>query len=132
MTGLDTNVLVRILTADDEAQTAEAARFIGQQCSSMSPGFVSTIVLTELVWVLGGSYAYGRREITSAIETLLASRDLAVEAEDQVRAALRTFAKSSCDYIDALIGEINRARGCEATATFDRKAAKLDGFVLVA
>jgi predicted nucleic-acid-binding protein len=36
------------------------------------------------------------------------------------------------DFVDALIGHINRSRGCEATATFDQKAAKLDEFVILA
>lgn len=129
--GLDTNILVRILTADDEAQTAEATRFVAERCSTVSPGFVSSVVLTELVWVLRGPYGYDRREIASAIETLLASRDLAIDSEEQVRAALRTYTMTSCDYVDALIGEVNRARGCKATATFDHRAARLDGFVRV-
>jgi predicted nucleic-acid-binding protein len=38
-----------------------------------------------------------------------------VEHHEAVRAGLA----------DAVIGHFNRARGCEATATFDRKAAKL-------
>lgn len=49
MIGLDTNVLVRILTEDDPIQTSKAVDFIAQRCSVLSPGFVSTIVLAELV-----------------------------------------------------------------------------------
>jgi predicted nucleic-acid-binding protein len=45
---------------------------------------------------------------------------------------LQTYEGSSIDFADALIATVNLARGCEATATFDRKAAKLDGFVRVA
>lgn len=131
MIGLDTNILVRILTADDRVQTEHATRFIQDRCSSSSPGFVNSIVLTELVWVLGNLYAYSRPDIARAVDTLLGSRDLAIEAAEQVRSALRIFRASNCDFIDALIGEVNRARGCDATATFDRKAAKLERFVLV-
>ena len=54
-----------------------------------------------------------------------------LEDRDAVRAALRTFVDRNVDFADALIGEVNRARGCEATATFDHKAAKLDGFIPV-
>lgn len=46
-------------------------------------------------------------------------------------AALRIFLETNIDFAEALIGEVNRARGCEATATFDREAARLDGFVRV-
>jgi hypothetical protein len=34
-------------------------------------------------------------------------------------------------FADAVIGHVNRVRGCEATATFDLKAAKLKGFIRV-
>ena len=62
---------------------------------------------------------------------LLASRDIVLEEDDAVRAALHTFIRRNIDFADALIGEVNRLRGCEVTATFDRKAAKLEGFVHV-
>ncbi|NVO13981.1 MAG: hypothetical protein HXX10_08085 [Rhodoplanes sp.] len=35
------------------------------------------------------------------------------------------------DFADAAIGDINHIRGCEATATFDRRAARLRSFVRV-
>jgi predicted nucleic-acid-binding protein len=130
--GLGTNVLVRILTADDRAQTEHAARFIRERCSSASPGFVNSIVLTELVWVLGSLYDYGRSDIARAVDALLASRDLAIERAEQVRSALRLFRAGNCDFVDAFIGEVNRVNGCEATATFDRKAARLRDFIQIA
>jgi predicted nucleic-acid-binding protein len=46
-----------------------------------------------------------------------------------VRLALQPFRASSADFADVLIGVVNRARGCEATATLDRRAGRLDGFI---
>jgi len=66
-----------------------------------------------------------------ALESLLANGKLAVESREQLQAARLTYKNISCDFADALIAQINLARGCEATATFDRKAAKLKGFVHV-
>ena len=51
MIGLDTNVVVRYLTHDDPAQTTAAVRVM-DALSSDSPGFLSLIVIVELVWVL--------------------------------------------------------------------------------
>jgi predicted nucleic-acid-binding protein len=59
--GLDTNILVRYLTKDDEKQWMQAAEIIesGEQC------FVANIVLCELVWVLRGNpYQFSREEIS--------------------------------------------------------------------
>jgi predicted nucleic-acid-binding protein len=131
MIGLDTNVLVRILTADDPVQTPQAVSFLQKHCSPDAPGFVNCIALTELVWVLQKIYAYTRAEIALAFEMLLANDNLAIEAHEEVAAAVVAYKRANCDLTDALIARINLARGCEATATFDRKAASLEGFVRV-
>lgn len=51
MIGLDTNVVVRYLTHDDPAQTAAAVRMMDSLCSD-PPGYLSLIVIAELVWGL--------------------------------------------------------------------------------
>lgn len=131
MIGLDTNVLARLFVEDDVQQARQAREFVAARCTRQNPGFVDRVALCELVWVLSSVHDYRRAEIAPIIEKLLSSRDLIVEDEAAVRAALRTFTSRNIDFADALIGEVNRVRGCEATATFDRKAAKLDGFVSV-
>ena len=131
MIGLDTNVLVRFLVADDQAQSDRAARFIESRCTNEDPGFVDRVALCELVWVLSSGYGYGRREIARVVEALLASRDIVLEDHDSVRGALRTFERGAADFAAALIGLVNRARGCQATASFDRKATRLDNFMAV-
>ena len=131
MIGLDTNVLVRLLVADDADQTAKARRFIERYCSPQSPGFINCVVLAELVWVLDSVYRFGRPEIAAAIDSLLVGGDRIVEHHDEVRAALTEYRSGGIGFADAIIVRVNRARGCETTATFDRKAMKLDGFTLV-
>ena len=131
MIGLDTNVLVRLLVGDDPDQTEQARRFVRRRCTPASPGFINCVVLAELVWVLSASYRYSRTQIAAAIETLLSGPDRVVEALDEVQAALDDYKSGRADLIDSLIVRINRAHGCTATATFDRRAAKLDGFVSI-
>lgn len=52
MIALDTNVLVRYLAQDDREQARVATRFIEEHLTADDPGFVSTIVLCEIIWVL--------------------------------------------------------------------------------
>lgn len=132
MIGLDTNVLVRLVVGDDPRQTEQAKRFVDRYCTSVSPGFINCIVLAELAWVLAGPYGYGRSEIAAALQGLLSGGDRVVEHHDAVRASLEDYQAGRADFADALIGRINRVRGCEATATFDQRAAKSDGFVQIA
>lgn len=131
MIGLDTNSLVRLLTADDPIQTRQAALFLRDRCSPEVPGFVNCVAVVELVWVLQSIYGYSRANVLLAMETLLANSSLAFESREQVQSAVLAYKRTNCDLVDALLSEINLARGCEATATFDRKAAKVNGFVRV-
>jgi predicted nucleic-acid-binding protein len=131
MIGLDTNVVVRYLAQDDPKQSAAATRFFERVLTPEEPGFVSGIVLCELAWVLAECYGADRGRIRQAVEGLLVSKQVTVEAPDLVRRALRTWDESSADFADALIGELARSSGAEKTVTFDRASAKLSGFELL-
>jgi predicted nucleic-acid-binding protein len=131
MIGLDTNVIVRLFVEDDPNQVRSARNLVARQCSPENPGFIDRVALCELVWVLASGHEYGRAAIADVVETLVASRDLQLEDHDLVRLTLKDYRASNVDFADILIGHVNRARGCEATATFDRKAAKLSGFIRV-
>jgi len=131
MIGLDTNVLARLFIDDDPVQARMAREFVAQRCNEQERAFVDRVALCELVWVLSFSHGYDRRQIVGIIERMLENQAMMLEDADAVGAALRIFASKNVDFADALIGEVNRARGCAATATFDRRAARLDGFVRV-
>jgi predicted nucleic-acid-binding protein len=131
MIGLDTNVLARLFVEDDIAQARQAREFVAARCTTQDPGFVDRVALCELAWVLASVHDYRRGEIALIIEKLLLSGDLMLEDESSVRSALQTFRTGNVDFADALIGQVNRLRGCAATATFDRKAARLDTFIRV-
>ena len=128
MKGLDTNVLLRYLVRDDEAQTAIADAFLDAECRPECPCVVNRIVLLEIVWVLGRSYKYGRHEIASAMELLLRSDGLHVEHEEAVWVALNAYRNDRADFADRLIAETNIDFGCTETATFDRAAARHSHF----
>jgi len=131
MIGLDTNILLRFIVSDDPKQTSAAKEFLTRHCTPQNPGFVNLIVLCELVWVLNKAYRFARSDIAKLISGMLANRALVLEARDEVAAALHGFEADGLDFPDLLIGGINRSRGCQFTATFDRKATKQDGFKLL-
>jgi predicted nucleic-acid-binding protein len=122
MIGLDTNVLVRYLTLDDARQTALAVD-IFDSLSADSPGFVSQVVIIELVWVLESSYGFRKDRIIETLDALLRSQELAIERAAAVRQALRRFAASRTDFADCLIERCCQEAECKYTVTFDRKAA---------
>jgi predicted nucleic-acid-binding protein len=131
MIGIDTNVLVRVIVADDPKQAAVARDFIRDRCTADDPGFVSNIVLAELAWILAKSYGYSRIEIADAIERIMETVQLQVESPTDVASALADYRTGPAGFSDCLIGHINHTAECSHTVTFDRKAAKLPGFKLL-
>jgi predicted nucleic-acid-binding protein len=131
MIGRDTNVLLRLFVVDDANQARIAKAFIQEQCTVENPGFIDIVVLSEFAWALAQSYGYARDEIADAIDLILAYETLVVERRESAEKALLRFREGGPEFPDLLISEINRAHGCDTTATFDRKAAKLKGFTLI-
>jgi predicted nucleic-acid-binding protein len=131
MIGIDTNVLLRLLVRDDDAQLRAAERFIATHCSPDNPGFVSLVVVVETAWALRRFYLYDRSQIAAALGSLLNVAELEIESAAEVRSAVADFATSAAGLVDCLVARVNVAAGCDYTVTFDRKAAKLAGFQLL-
>jgi predicted nucleic-acid-binding protein len=131
MIGVDTNVLVRYIVADDEDQTRRAAAFLEGTISVDDPGFVSVVVLVELVWVLERPYRFSSDEIAGAIESVLRAEPLRIDRRAEVVEALGAFQTKQGSFADALIATLAERAGCAHVVTFDRKAARLPGFRLL-
>jgi predicted nucleic-acid-binding protein len=130
VTGLDTNVLVRYVMQDDPRQSPLATRLV-ESLTAEAPGFVSVVVLVELVWVLTGSYGLSRAQTATVLGTLLRSRELVVERAEWVSQALKRYSGAGADFADALIERLCSGAGCSSTVTFDAGAVKAAGMSLL-
>ncbi len=131
MIGIDSNVLVRFLTRDDEQQYEQAKRLLLLECTSDNPGFINTVVMAELVWVLRKTHRVSQDDIAAVVEHLLDIPQLLIDRGDSVKAALNLFRQSRADFTDCLIGLLNQKAGCKKSVTFDKAASKLEGFELL-
>ena len=127
MIGLDTNVLVRLLTADDAGQLKTATRLLVAHEREAGAFFINDMVLVELVWVLRRLYKHEPGEALSAIASLLAADAFTFEDRDRVQQAVALCSASSRDFADAMIVLKNTAAGCAHTASFDRALRSLAG-----
>ncbi len=131
MEAIDTNILVRLATRDDEAQFQKVGKLMRENFSARNSAWISVIVVTEFSWVLARVYGYPREKIAASIQGLIDTETFFVEDEMLVKVAIDLFLNSSADYSDCLILARNKARSITPTHTFDRRAAKLDGFQLL-
>ncbi len=130
MIALDTNVLVRYLVCDDPEQGV-IARKVLENLARESPGFISREVVLELVWVLERAYKCSRDDIAMVLEELTATEHLVVEtSRDVVRCAVR-YREDGAGFADLMILAAAERAGSNSLCTFDRKAAELDGVILL-
>ena len=108
-----------------------ARRLLVEEMSVGRPGFVSREVTLELAWVLKSSYGFTREQIATAMNDLLVSAFLEVEAAEDVAESAREYRRGGADFSDRMIAAVARRAGAAPLYTFDRKAARLSGVTLV-
>ena len=115
MIALDTNILVRLIVADDPAQTRAGMRL-------MQRGGVLILasVLLETEWVLRSVFGLNRRQIVEALQRICGLEDVCVEHPEDTKRVLDLFA-DGMDFADAMhVVGAGRA-GAQAFASFDAK-----------
>jgi predicted nucleic-acid-binding protein len=80
---------------------------------------VTDLALAETVWVLQSFYSLGRDAITAALKDLIESTGIEVQNKATLLSALRNFAQTDVDFVDAYHAAVATAESV-AIASFDR------------
>ena len=130
---IDTNVLVRLLVRDDDAQFAAARRLVDEASAAGEPVLIMLCALLETEWVLRSRYKLDKASIRGAFTQLLASADVEFEHEPTVEEALHLWSRhAKAGFADCLLNARAAHLGCSRFLTFDAGAARLPRAELVA
>ncbi len=119
MIGVDTNVLVRLLTGDDPDQAGRAANLFARESI-----FIPKTVLLETEWVLRYSYKLPPPVVLAAFRSLLGLPQVVVEDSGALVEALARY-EDGMDFADAL--HLAAVREADGFATFDVRLHKRAG-----
>ena len=123
MIGIDTNIVIRLLTRDDKVQYRLALELVksvrGRRLLVINP-----IVVAETIWVLERSYRLDRQRSRPLLEQLVHSIEFTIPTQMSCESWQSWFSATHRDFSDAMIAAINRDSGCSKTLTFDEDAAK--------
>ena len=108
----DTNVLLRLVLADDEAQGLAAV----EAMENASLVAISVHSLCELAWVLERLYKKARSEIATAIRGVIEAENVVVN---------RPAVDAGGDFADGVIAFDGQWLGGETFVSFDKTAVKL-------
>jgi predicted nucleic-acid-binding protein len=112
---VDTNVIVRYLTADHPEQFAKASALIEAE-----DVYVSSTVLLETEWVLRRGYRFSRDQVSAALTAFAGLPRVTLE-DAAVAAKALEWMRSGLDFADAL--HLAKAAGCDAFVSFDQRFA---------
>ncbi len=119
MIAVDTNVVIRLIVADDEAQVARALALAERE-----EFFVSLTVLIETDWVLRSRYGFDRSRVTTALLALADLVAITFESDDDVRWAIERYEQGG-EFADFI--HIAAARPIGRFASFEDKLARRAG-----
>ena len=127
MIAVDTNVLLRYLLRDDEAQ-AERSRRVFESDERI---LITDVVLAESVWTLiGRRYRASKADVVAVVEMLLQEPNVRFEDDEVIWRSLQAYRQTATDFADALIvhkalNTANIADELTAVYTFDTTALQL-------
>lgn len=123
--GLDTSVLVRLLTGKPQGLALVALDYLLEREEAGDRVLVSDWVVAETYYALQHHYGASKKETLAALADFLASRG--VENTGEVAAVLATpnLESAKPGFIDRVIHRNYLRSGAEEVATFESDAAKL-------
>lgn len=129
MRALDTNLLVRILTRDNEDEARAVDDLLAE--SSDEAFFVPATVMLEIEWVLRSAYKKTRLERIGAFNALLSNGALSVERHGAFEVALDLFERVArsdlADCMHLALAEAHENGPHSPLVTFDKICSRLPG-----
>ena len=114
MISIDTNVIARFLTRDDEQQYQKAYRIF----KDAEEIFITTTVILETEWVLRFSYRFSAEQINQALLGIVNLKNVRVDNKTQIISALQ-WHQQGMDFADAL--HLAGSSHADKFASFDKK-----------
>lgn len=114
MIAVDTNIIIRFLTQDNEQQYQKTYQlFTGTETI-----FIATTVILETEWVLRFSYGFSADQINYALTSLLGLEIVRYENKDKIITALKWY-QQGMDFADAL--HLACSHRAEKFSSFDKR-----------
>lgn len=112
MIGVDTNIIVRLLTRDDERQFLDAENIFSREQI-----FIADTVILETEWVLRYAYRFKPEDVGQALTKLLGLANVHINNAEKMHKVLELYDRG-VDFADAM--HLAASLSCKAFLTFDK------------
>ena len=116
---LDTNIILRYLTEDDSYKAKRCDELFKKISSGKETLFTSTLVITEVVWVLEKVYRLTRDQITVCVQKILNTPHIECDEKDILLTAVGLYALKPIDFIDAYNAILMQTKDIQDIYSYD-------------
>jgi predicted nucleic acid-binding protein len=128
---LDTNILLRYLTRDDELKAHKALALLSKVERGEEKVAASPMVIFEIVFTLQKHYRVPRKDIQASLGDIISLRGLDLPNKHLYLHALELYASKSISFADCFNTAYMQSRGMSEIYSWDTDFDKLEGFALL-
>lgn len=121
---IDTNIILRHLTAEPANQAKKVSKLFAKCDQGKLKVLLETGVLAEVVYLLTGFYDFPRKEVSIKLETFVSSAGVVMEDKEVAIECLKNFSDSKFDFIDCFLAAKSKLQNIKI-ATFDKDFSRL-------
>ena len=123
---LDTNIILRFITADDKEKQEKTARLFEKIKESKITAFIHDVIFAETVFVLVSKKLYNlpKSKIQALLLPIVNLTNIKFNSKKNIKRALELFVRYELDFEDALIAAYAETKKIEIVS-FDRDFKKI-------
>ena len=125
MIAVDSNIFLRWLLNDDEAQADAIAVLVRKFEKSGEHLWAPDTVIAEVIWVLESVYDVSPKEASRYVESLLDVAVFEFENHERLLRAVELHGAHEVDFIDCYIAAAAGEKGISTVVSYDRDFRKL-------
>ncbi|MEK9166815.1 MAG: PIN domain-containing protein [Patescibacteria group bacterium] len=123
---IDTNVFIRVITADIKKQFQDSYSFLESVKTGKNEAYISSLVIAEINWILSKFYKLSKEEVIMKLNGVLGLKNLKIIDDVDPVFALKMFQDHSVKFIDAMIASNSLvSKGEMIIVSYDRDFDKM-------
>ena len=124
---LDTNLLTRYFTKDDEVKAEKVLDLLRKVEKNEEKVTVNQMVIFETVFTLQSQYKVSREEIRDLVQGILDLRGLVLEQKNVMESALSLFSSANISFADAYNACYMKEKELKEIYSYDDDFDKIEG-----
>ena len=123
---IDTNIFIRFFVVDNSEEHKKVEKFFNDVVCGNTKYFTNTMVITEIVWVLGKYYKMEKNHVCENIRLILDTPNILIKEIKILHNTVEIFEKQNIDFIDAYNYSYSLMSNSNEIMSYDKDFDKLD------